>query len=259
MPGSYLDLFDLTGSSAIVSGGAGDIGQVAVRAFLEQGAAVTIFDRDQRRMDLLAKELGHFATRLHMVCGDIAKSEDLDQLLAQTQFADGIDILVNAAAIQSRQSSFEEFNLNSLDALWSVNARGLIDITQRVIARMVTRGRGSIINLCSIASLTGVKNKMAYSVTKGAIALYTRSLALEVGGRGVRVNGIAPGMIVTQFNRDWLGQNPDLSQAGLRRIPMGRFGEAAELAGVFLLLATNAGSYINGELIVVDGGRLAGA
>jgi NAD(P)-dependent dehydrogenase (short-subunit alcohol dehydrogenase family) len=100
---------------------------------------------------------------------------------------------------------------------------------------------------------------MAYSVTKGAVGLFTRSLAVEVGGRGVRVNAIAPGTIVTQFNRDWLEQNDDVRAADLKRIPMSRFGDAGELAGAFLLLASDAGSYINGELLVIDGGRLAGA
>jgi NAD(P)-dependent dehydrogenase (short-subunit alcohol dehydrogenase family) len=253
----YLDQFDLTGKSAIVSGGAGDIGKVAAEAFLEQGASVTIFDRDKPRLDAVALELGHYAKRLHTICGDITEAADLEKLLKQSQLTEGIDILVNAAAIQSRQP-FEQFELKSLDDLWSVNARGLVDLTQRVVKRMIASGRGSVINLCSIGSLTGLTNKMAYAVTKGALASYTRSLAVEIGGRGVRVNGIAPGTIVTQFNRDWLDQNPDVTQASLKRIPMRRFGEAAELAGVFLLLASDAGSYINGELVVVDGGRLAG-
>lgn len=257
MTARYLDQFDLTGKSAIVSGGAGDIGRVAAKAFLEQGASVTIFDWDKLRLEAVAEEFGHYAKRLHTMRGDITEAADLEKLLEQSQLTEGIDILVNAAAIQSRQP-FEQFELKSLDDLWSVNARGLIDLTQRVVRRMIASGRGSVINVCSIGSLTGLTNKMAYVVTKGALASYTRSLAIEIGGRGVRVNGIAPGTIVTQFNRDWLDQNPDVTQASLKRIPMRRFGEAAELAGVFLLLASDAGSYINGELVVVDGGRLAG-
>jgi NAD(P)-dependent dehydrogenase (short-subunit alcohol dehydrogenase family) len=254
----FIDQFDLTGRRAIVTGGAGDIGQVAVHAFLQQGASVTIFDTNTGRVDLAGGPLSAYAGSVHLAQGSVGEDADIERLLAGPELADGVDILVNAAAIQSRHG-FDTREMAGLDALWEINTRGLINLTQRVVRGMIARGRGSVINVGSIGSLTGLRNKMAYSVTKGAVGLFTRSLAVEVGGRGVRVNAIAPGTIVTQFNRDWLEQNDDVRAADLKRIPMSRFGDAGELAGAFLLLASDAGSYINGELLVIDGGRLAGA
>jgi len=245
-------MFDLTGRRAIVTGGREGLGFGIAAALMDAGAQVAIIDR--------AKDVADFTATLPRAIG--IRADLTDRAALHTSFVtalDGlggsVDILVNSAGIRSAGRA-EEYPLDDWDRVIELNLTSVFALCQAAGRVMLSQGRGSIINLASIRSFVGSFETIAYGTSKGGIAQLTRSLSNEWAPRGVRVNAIAPGFMLTRLAEP-VAADPRASRAALARVPMARWGTPADLAGIALLLASDASSYISGAIIPVDGGFLA--
>lgn len=247
---------DLSGRSAVVIGGTTGIGHAIAIGLAEAGADVV---PTSRRSDLVEKAAGEIEAtgRRSLRCAsDVADRSSLENLLAETVAAFGkVDILVNCAGRTKRGPTLD-FSEDDWNAIIETNLTGALRASQVFGRHMLERGYGRIIHIASIASFVALFEVAAYAASKAAVASLTKSLALEWGGRGVCVNAIAPGVFPTDLNRHLL-DTPRGAQF-LSRIPLKRYGNVEELCGAAIFLASESASYVNGEVLVVDGGFLAG-
>ena len=249
-------LFNLENRVAVVIGGTTGIGRAISLGLAEAGAHVIASARHAEQVDSVAAEIERIGRRSLRATCDVLDLASLEALLESTVAAFGkADILVNCAGITKRVSTLqmEEKDWNNiLETNLTGTLRGC-----RVFGRhMLERGYGRIINIASLTSFLGLYEVAAYAVSKAAVGSLTKSLAVEWGSHGVAVNAIAPGIFRTQLNRSLL-DGTERGREFLMRTPMKRFGKVEELAGVAIFLASEAASYVNGEIIVVDGGFLA--
>jgi NAD(P)-dependent dehydrogenase (short-subunit alcohol dehydrogenase family) len=243
-------LFDLSGRVAVVTGAARGIGRAAAEAFARHGASLVLFDALGDVLEATAGELSAAGAPVQAVVGDVRSAPDVARLVETVAAAGGADVLVNSAGVV-RRMDIRELSMDDVDLLWDVNARGTIAVTQALLPQMIAKGAGKIVNLGSLGSVTGLERRTAYATSKGAIALYTISLASEVGRYGITVNAIAPGYVETDMAGAWIDER---REELLARIPLGRFAVAEELAGTFVFLAAPASDYITGQVLLVDGG-----
>lgn len=243
---AFRSLFDFSGKRALVTGAASGIGEAIARAYAALGAFVVLADRDAAALRTVAADLAGSCEARVFDQADIASIEAL------AGAAGDVDILVNNAGIALR-GPLLELEWDRLRQVVDINLVGPIALTRLVGAAMVRRGGAAIINVSSQLAFTGARDRSVYASTKIAIAQFTKSAALEWGPRGVRVNCIAPGRTVTAMNRELLA-DPDEYAAGLRRIPLQRYGLPDDIANAAVFLASPASSYITGQTIVVDGG-----
>jgi NAD(P)-dependent dehydrogenase (short-subunit alcohol dehydrogenase family) len=237
-----------------VVAGAGGIGRAAASALSRQGAAIALFDLAEETLDETARGLRADGANVTTLVGDIASAEQVAGFVKHVAEALGpVDVIVNAAGVQRRVPALE-ITLDVLDWMWRANVRGVVAVTQAFLPQMVERGSGRIINVASLGSLLGLEQRAMYALTKGAIAQYTRSIAVELGGSGIRANALAPGYIETEMTREWLTADPERTRDFLARIPVGRFGRPEDLEQLFVFLASPASDYVTGQLLVVDGG-----
>ena len=248
--------FDLSGKSAVVIGGTSGIGHALALGLAEAGADVA---PTSRRSDLVAQtasEIEALGRRSLRCTSDVQDRSSLAGVLAQAIEAFGkVDILVNCAG-RTRRAPTLDFPEEDWNAIVETNLTGTLRAAQVCGRHMLERGYGRIIHIASIASFVALFEVAAYAASKAAVASLTKSLALEWGPRGVCVNAIAPGVFPTDLNRSLL-EGTARGHEFLARIPMKRFGDVNELCGAAVFLASDAASYVNGEVLVVDGGFLA--
>ena len=248
--------FDLSGKSAVVIGGTSGIGHALALGLAEAGADVA---PTSRRSDLVAQtasEIEALGRRSLRCISDVQDRSSLAGVLAQAIEAFGkVDILVNCAG-RTRRAPTLDFPEEDWNAIVETNLTGTLRAAQVFGRHMLERGYGRIIHIASIASFVALFEVAAYAASKAAVASLTKSLALEWGPRGVCVNAIAPGVFPTDLNRSLL-EGTARGHEFLARIPMKRFGDVNELCGAAVFLASDAASYVNGEVLVVDGGFLA--
>ena len=247
---------DLSGRSAVVIGGTSGIGYALALGLAEAGADVI---PTSRRSDLVAQtasEIEALGRRSLRCTSDVQDRSSLEQLLAGAIDAFGkVDILVNCAGRTKRAPTLD-FPESDWNAIFETNLTGTLRAAQVFGRHMLERGYGRIVNIASLTSFVALHEVAAYSASKAAVASLTKSLAVEWGGRGVCVNAIAPGVFPTDLNRSLL-EGTARGRELLARIPMQRFGDVNELCGAAIFLASDAASYVNGEVLVVDGGFLA--
>ncbi|MBS1861522.1 MAG: SDR family oxidoreductase [Actinobacteria bacterium] len=247
------DAFDLSGKRVVVTGAARGIGCAAATALGRHGAELLLADSQGDILADTVKELGRNGVAAAPVNMDVRSVEDVQRLTEITAGTGGLDILVNCAGVIGRART-SEATVKDLDTLWEVNMRGLYVVTQALLPQLVDGDGGKIINVGSLGSVLGLEQRAAYAATKGAVARYTQSLAVDLGRHGVCVNAIAPGYIQTTMSGDWLDGDGERRKRMLERILLGRFGSPADVEGTFVFLAAPASDYLTGQIIVVDGG-----
>ena len=244
--------FGLQGRVVIVTGAAQGIGEACVRRFARERAQVVIADVADARGQALAAELG--ATYQHCDVGDKAQ---VDALVAQVLRQHGrIDVLVNNAGI-FRAAPFLEVSEADFDAVLRVNLKGAFLVGQAVARAMAAAGRGAIVNMSSVNSVLAIPDIASYNVSKGGINQLTRAMALALADKGVRVNAVGPGTIATELAAKAVLTSDEARNKIMMRTPIKRLGEPGEVADVVAFLASDAASYMTGEIVMVDGGRMA--
>jgi len=240
---------ELDGRVAVVTGGASGIGAATARRFAAEGAQVAVVDRDPEGAETVADEIGGTAHSL-----DVRDGDAVDRAIGQILSAAGrIDVLVNNAGTGDLRP------LHTVDdKLWhrliDVNLTGTFNATRSVVPHMLASGGGTIVNNASLSGLFPTRNEAAYSAAKAGVIALTKSGALEYGPT-VRVNCVAPGHVRTPLTIVW-EQMPDAFAPIAKAIPLGRIGEADEIAEVILFLASDRSSYVTGQTLVADGGAM---
>ena len=243
--------FGHDGRVCVVTGGAQGIGEACVRRFAAEDARVVIADLDDARGEALAAELG--ATYVRCDVGDKAQ---VDALVARALATYGrIDVLVNNAGI-FRAADFLDVTEADFDAVLRVNLKGSFLVGQAVARAMVASGGGSIVNMSSVNGVLAIPNISSYNVSKGGINQLTRVMALALADRNIRVNAVAPGTIATELAAKAVLTSDEAKHKIMSRTPMKRLGEPSEIADVVAWLASDAASYVTGEIVTVDGGRM---
>ena len=248
--------FDLTGRTAVVIGGTSGIGRAIAHGLGQAGADVVCTSRRTEQVEAAAAEIEALGRRSLRCASDVSSRESLEKLLAECIAAFGkVDILVNSAGRTKRQPTIghseEDWN-----AILETNLNGTLRSCQVFGGHMIENGYGRIINIASLSTFVSLFEVAAYSASKAAVASLTKSLAIEWARHGVNVNAIAPGVFKTALNEKLLDETPRGNEF-LSRTPMGRFGRVEELAGAGVFLASEAASFVTGEVVVVDGGFLA--
>ena len=249
-----MNLFDLTGKVAIVTGSSRGIGRAIAEAFAEAGAKVTISARNQAPCDEVAAGIRAKGGEAIAVTARISDHAQLENLVVKTRAEwGGVDILVCNAGINPHYGSLEGLTDQVFERMMTNNVLSNLWLSKLVAPDMKAKGDGSIIFISSIGGLKSSTVIAMYGVTKAADIALCRSLAAEWGPVGIRVNCIAPGLIVTDFARA-LYEDPERRARREAETPLRRLGQPEEIAGAALLMASRAGSYITGQTIVVDGG-----
>jgi NAD(P)-dependent dehydrogenase (short-subunit alcohol dehydrogenase family) len=248
--------FDLTGKVAVVVGGTSGIGRAIAHGLADAGADVVPTSRRDDVVATAAAEIEARGVRSLRVPSDVADRASLETVLDRCVEAFGrVDILVNSAGRTFRAPTVD-FPEERWNEILDTNLTGTLRACQVFGRHMLERGSGAIVNIASLSTFVALFEVAAYSASKAAVASLTKSLAAEWATRGVRVNAIAPGVFRTALNTKLLDET-DRGREFLTRTPMRRFGSVEELAGAAVFLASDAASFVTGEVLAVDGGFLA--
>ncbi|MGE0718736.1 MAG: SDR family NAD(P)-dependent oxidoreductase [Alphaproteobacteria bacterium] len=254
---SGLSIFDLTGRVALVTGGSRGIGWEMARALAGAGAAVAIVGRDRATLDARVAELRAMGVEAWAVSADLSvPAAGADAVAACERHFGRVDILVNNAGINHRRP-LAEFDLADFERVIATNLTSCFAAAQAAAAGMAARGFGRIISTSSIMASTARPTIIGYVAAKGGLSSMTRGLAVELGPAGITVNAIAPGFIATDMTAP-LQQSPEFDAMINGRTPARRWGRVEDLSGTTILLASDAGSYLTGQTIIVDGGLTIG-
>ncbi len=251
--------FGLQGRVVVVTGAAQGIGEACVRRLVQDGAAVAMWDVADGPGQALADALTSTGAAVAYQHCNVADKASVDAALAATLARFGhVDGLVNNAGI-FRAAPFLEVTEEDWDAVIAVNLKGSFLVGQAVARHMVARSgeaRGAIVNMSSVNGTLAIPSIASYNASKGAINQLTRVMALSLADQGVRVNAVAPGTIATELARSAVLTSDEAKARIMSRTPMKRLGEPEEIADVCAFLLSNAASYMTGEIVVVDGGRM---
>jgi NAD(P)-dependent dehydrogenase (short-subunit alcohol dehydrogenase family) len=244
--------FGLQNKVTVITGGAQGIGEACARRFAHEGARVVLADVDDTRGQALANALG----ALYVHC-DVGDSQQVNALVAATMAAHGrIDVLVNNAGI-FKAAAFLDVTEADFDAVIRVNLKGAFLVAQAVAREMVKTGGGSVVNMSSVNAVMAIPSIASYNMSKGGINQLTRVMALALADNGIRVNAVAPGTIATELAAKAVLTSEEAKARIMSRTPMRRLGTPDEIADVVAYLASDASSYLTGEIITADGGRMA--
>jgi gluconate 5-dehydrogenase len=252
------DLFDLSGKVALVTGASRGLGQQFGRALAGAGADLVITSRTRASLEEFADEIRAMDRRVAMIEMDIRKQESIEAAVADAlQQLGQIDILVNNAGCNIRKRAVE-VSWDDWNTILDTNLRGTFFVAQAVAKHMITRRSGRIVNIGSVTCVAGYAGLGPYGASRGGIKQLTMSLAHDWGEYGITVNCLAPGWFKTAQNRA-LYEDEGWVEYLCERIPLGRPGAPGDLDGALLLLASDAGRYITGQTLLVDGGISVGA
>ncbi|CAH0345850.1 SDR family oxidoreductase [Bacillus sp. CECT 9360] len=250
-----MDLFDLTGKTAIITGGGRGLGEQIARGLAEAGANVVLCSRKKEACEEVAEEVRKLGVKAIALKCDISNPDDVQAVVdtAKSEFG-SIDILVNNSGA-TWGAPAEEMPLEAWNKVINVNVTGTFIMSQAAGKVMIEQGGGKIINIASVAGLGGtdprVMDTIGYNTSKGAVITFTKDLAVKWGRHNINVNAIAPGFFPTKMSKVLIekGKDPILGST-----PLKRFGTEDDLKGVALFLASNASNYVTGDVLVVDGG-----
>ncbi len=248
-----IDLFDLNGKVALVTGGTRGLGEVAAMALAKSGADVAVCGRSLSDLDRVSAAIRNLGKRAKGFVLDVLAKESIHKGVKEIiETFGGIDILVNNAGVNRRMPVLD-FTEEDWDLIIDTNLKGYFLVTQAVAPQMLQKGYGKIINMSSILGTVALPNQLAYASSKGGIDQMTKVMAVEWAKGGVRVNAIGP----TYFETDLVAQirnDPERFNYINERTPMGRWGYPSELEGIVIFLAAPASDFITGQTIYIDGG-----
>jgi gluconate 5-dehydrogenase len=248
-----LKLFDLTGKRALVTGSSQGIGLAIAEGFAAAGAEIILNGRDKEKLASAVSTLMAKGHKVHGVDFDVTSQESVTSGINKIESEIGaIDILVNNAGMQFR-TPLEDFPAEKFRELMTVNIESVFLSAQAVARHMIKRGRGKIINVCSVQSELGRPSIAPYTATKGAVKMLTKGMCADWARYGIQINAIGPGYFKTPLNQA-LVDSPEFSSWLEKRTPAGRWGTVDELQGAAIFLASDASSFINGHILYVDGG-----
>ena len=252
-------LFSLAGKKALVTGASRGIGQVIAVAFAQAGADVALAARGADGLAATAKEVRDLGRQAIEIPADLAGQETAAAVVAEAIDRLGhLDVVVNNAGGSSFMVPFLDLRLSGWEKVLRLNLDATMRICQAAGAHMTARGGGSVINIASVAGLAAAPFLAPYGAAKAAVVSLTKTLATEWGRTGVRVNALCPGWTATELNRV-LWDSPDGGQATIASVPLGRWAKPEEMAGPAIFLASEASSFMTGQVLVVDGGQTATA
>ncbi|GAA2239688.1 2-dehydro-3-deoxy-D-gluconate 5-dehydrogenase KduD [Promicromonospora sukumoe] len=246
--------FDLHGRCAVVTGAGRGLGQAVAVGLASAGADVVLLGRPGRQ-DATRDLVAETGVKAEVVDLDVSDLDAVEQVTAELNATRQIDVVVNNAGIIDREDSVD-VSRDSWQRVLDVNLNGLFFLTQQLGRPMVERGHGKIVSIASLLSFQGGLRVVSYAASKHGVAGMTKALANEWGPHGVQVNAIAPGYMATD-NTTALRDDADRSRSILERIPAGRWGTAEDIAGSAVFLSSPAADYVNGHVLVVDGGWMA--
>lgn len=239
-----MGLFDLTGKNVLITGGTRGIGFAVAKGLKEAGAAVWIHGSGRERTEAVAESQG-----FQFLYGDLSSTEALDEMLEPFLSRESrLDVLINNAGFETHRL-IEEGEEQAMDSIYNVNAKSPYFLVKKLLPALKNAHGASVINVTSIHQKVPVRGNGYYCMAKASLAMFTKTAALELAKYDIRVNNLAPGAILTDMNRE-LVQEMDFDQW----IPMGRVGQAEELVGPAVFLASEASSYVTGTTLYVDGG-----
>ena len=248
--------FDLNGKTAVVIGGTSGIGRALSHGLAEAGANVVATSRTMDQVETVAREIEDRGSRTLRLVSDVSERSSLERVLHKCIDAfEKVDILINSAG-RTKRTPTVDLSEDDWNQILDTNLTGTLRACQIFGRHMLERRYGRIINIASIASFVALQEVAAYCASKAAVASLTKSLAIEWASRGICVNAIAPGVFPTELNRTMLNET-ERGREFIWRTPMKRFGKVEELAGAAVFLASDAASFMTGEILVVDGGLLA--
>ena len=252
-----MKLFDLTGRTALITGSSKGIGLAVAQALGSAGATVVLNARDAVRLEQARQGLSNQGFKAHALAFDVTDPDAVDAGVQRIEANFGaIDILVNNAGMQHR-APFAEFPTDAWRKLNATNVDSVFFVGRAVARVMIPRGRGKIINVCSVQSELGRPTIAPYTATKGAVKMLTKGMAIDLGKHGIPVNGLGPGYFKTELNQALVADTA-FSTWLAGRTPAGRWGDVQELAGAAIFLASDASSFVSGHILYVDGGITAG-
>ena len=249
-------LFDLTGRTALITGSSQGLGFAIARGLAQAGAAIALNGRDEKKLTAAAEALRAEEFRVTTEAFDVTDGAAIANAVArlEAEFAP-LDILVNNAGIQ-RRAPLAEMSESQWREVIDTNLTSAFLVARAVVPRMITRGAGKIINICSVMSEVSRPTIANYAAAKGGLKMLTRAMAVEWAKHGIQANAIAPGYFMTELNRS-LVENAEFNQWICGRTPAGRWGQPEELAGAAIFLASRGSDFVNGQILTVDGGLLS--
>ena len=251
-----LKQFDLSGRTALITGSSAGIGLALARGLAGAGASVLLNGRDAARLQAAAQALSERGATVHALAFDVTDAAAVADAVARIEAEIApIDILINNAGMQQR-APLQDFALADWRQLMRTNLDSVFIVGQAVARHMIPRGRGKIINICSVQSEAGRPGIAPYTASKGGVKMLTKGMAIDWGPHGLQVNGLGPGYFKTELNQA-LAANPEFSAWLVGRTPSRRWGEVEDLVGAAVFLASDASRFVNGHILYVDGGVTA--
>jgi len=251
-----MDSFDIKNKVVLITGSSGGIGYTLAKGMAMHGATVIINGRNETKIQNTVIELIHRGLNVHGYVFDVNDSAEVNQQIVRIEKEVGpIDVLVNNAGIQIRKP-LEDFAEKDWKQIIDTNLTSAFIVSKAVVKGMIKRRQGKIINICSLMSELGRPTIAPYAASKGGLRMLTRAMCVEWARYNIQINGVGPGYFITDMTSS-LAEDPQFDSWLKNRTPAARWGDPAELVGTAVFLASKASSYINGQIIYVDGGLLA--
>lgn len=253
---SVLDRFRLDGKRALITGGSRGLGKAMGQALTDAGADLVLVGREESTLRETQTELAQAGPKVEILAADLFQMDEVESMCRQVLERGKVDILINNVGGRRENIPFLEQSVADWQRLMDLNLTSTFLCTRILGAPMLERGWGRVINIGSICGQVVTRNIQGrhYETAKAAIVGFTRSLAADWAPRGVTVNAIAPGSFLTDANRRWFSERPELRQQIETQIPMARLGDPQEIGPLAVYLASDASSYMTGSILTIDGG-----